>query len=107
MPVGAVRMIDILDPVAEPPKRSNKLAPLLEDVRGKAVGFRIQWSNFDVFCQRVEELLREQHQPSRVNRLDLLMESGVRGRAAGTAAKPQELDEFAKKSDWAIVGLAA
>ena len=51
--------IQILDPVGNVPVGGHKLAPLLENVGGSRVGFRVQWPSFDIFMERIGELLRD------------------------------------------------
>ena len=104
--------IRMLSPVGKIPDQKHRLAPLLDDVRGKAAGFRIQWSSFDVFMKRFEELLRERHKPRSVHIMDQRWESpdmarkGLR-QSYTDPGWDREWDEFARNADWAVIGLAA
>ena len=73
--------IQILDPVGSVPAGGRKLAPLLESVGGTRVGFRVQWPSFDIFMERVGELLRDLYG---VKSIDMLY-TGSDGTAAGSA----------------------
>ncbi|MEK7872377.1 MAG: hypothetical protein AAB502_00800 [Chloroflexota bacterium] len=104
--------IRMKSPVASAPDTRNRLAPLVDDVHGKAAGFRVQWSSFDVFMKRFEELLRERKQPRSVHIMDQNWESPavIKKGLKMNYADPgwaKEWDEFAKNADWAVVGLAA
>ncbi|MBI4308500.1 MAG: hypothetical protein HY684_06825 [Chloroflexi bacterium] len=57
-------------------------------MRGKAAGFRIQWSSFDVFMKRFEELLRERCQPRSVYIMDQNFESPNIAKKGLTVALP-------------------
>ncbi len=94
-------LIEVLDPTEEGPKGARLLAPRLEDVNGKTVGFRMQWTRFDVFMDRFEELFRERFAPKEVLRLTGMHSSYF------TGTRARESDEFTSQLDWAVVGLAA
>ncbi len=104
--------IQILDPVGEVPERRKRLAPLLQNVANTSVGFRVQWPSFDIFMERVKELLAERYGVKQVNYLYTGSDGcatgkrAIRGRSdAVTWGKV--FDDFASKSDWSILGLAA
>lgn len=103
--------IEILDPIAEDTVAPTKLSPRLSDLKGKVVGLRIQWDSFDVFCRKLEELLREEYGIGGAVRIELSGSTKgamMRGVRAGRPEQVSEaIDEFAKKVDGAIVGLAA
>ena len=94
-------LIEVMDPTEEGPKGARALAPRLEDLTGKTVGFRMQWTRFDVFMDRFEELFRERFEPRDVRRLTGMHSSYFSGERA------KESDSFTSQIDWAIVGLAA
>lgn len=110
--------IEVLDPTMEGPKVRRALAPLLSDVDGKNVGFRIFWSRFDVFMERFEELLREHYGVGDLVKFYGHMGDLTGGRTDGSSepmvgkrideAERQRLTkEFYDKSQWAVLGLAA
>lgn len=107
-----LRKIQILDPAGEVPKLQNRLAPLVQNVRGTSVGFRIQWTSFDIFMDRIKELLEERYGVRQVNFLFTGSDgtfSGkrtIRGRSDASSWQ-KAFDDFGAKSDWAILGLAA
>lgn len=108
------RRLRMLSPVGTTISKTSRLAPVLKDVRGKAAGFRIQWSSFGIFMERFEELLRERYKPSTVHVMDQRWESTgisaakhLRESRANRDVWQKEYDDFAKQSDWAVVGLAA
>lgn len=94
-------LIEVLDPTEEGPKEARTLAPRLEDLNGRTAGFRMQWTRFDVFMDRFEELFRERFAPREVLRLTGMHSSYFAGE------KAKESDAFSSQVDWAIVGLAA
>lgn len=111
-------MIEVLDPTMEGPKVRRELAPLLSDVNGKNVGFRIFWSRFDVFMEWFEELLRERHSVGEVVRYyghmgDLVgaktdgASEVMLGKNIDEAERRRLVKEFYDKSQWAVLGLAA
>lgn len=107
-----MRKLQILDPAGEAPHLQNRLAPLLQGVKGTSVGFRVQWPSFDVFMERVKELLAERYGIQQVNYLYTGSDGTATGKRAirGRSDAPswgKAFDEFAQKSDWAILGLAA
>ncbi|MBI2910098.1 MAG: hypothetical protein HYX92_20850 [Chloroflexi bacterium] len=99
--------IEILDPVAEGASVQTKLSPRPRELGGKVVGMRICWDSFDVFCGKLEELLRAEHGIGDVVRLkfDLLRGKGLRAGQADSVA--EAVDDFAKRIDVAVVGLGA
>ena len=104
--------IQILDPVGEVPQLRKRLAPLVQNVENTSVGFRVQWPSFDIFMERVKELLAERYGVRQVNYLYTGSDGcatgkrAIRGRSdAVTWGKV--FDDFASKSDWSILGLAA
>ena len=104
--------IQILDPVGDVPAGGHQLAPLLDSVGGSRVGFRVQWPSFDIFMERIGELLRDLYG---VKSIDMLY-TGSDGTAAGkvsirgrsdAVSWDRTYDELAGKVDWAVSGLAA
>ena len=104
--------IQILDPVGAVPAGGRPLAPLLASVSGSRVGFRVQWPSFDIFMERIGELLQDLYG---VKSIDMLY-TGSDGTAAGkvsirgrsdAVSWDRTYDELAGKVDWAISGLAA
>ena len=104
--------IQILDPVGNVPAGGHKLAALLPGVGGSRVGFRVQWPSFDIFMERIGELLRDLYG---VKSIDMLY-TGSDGTAAGkvsirgrsdAVSWDRTYDELAGKVDWVVSGLAA
>ena len=98
----------LVDPVGEVRAAAKKLAPRLDSVEGKAVGFRILWNNFDVFMQRFEELLRERKITGQVTSWNLnttwTTDLALRSRN-DKVVLPKQFDDFASGCDWAVIGL--
>jgi hypothetical protein len=104
--------IQILDPVGEMPAKGNPLAPLAAGAAGSRVGFRVQWPSFDIFMERIGELLRDLYGVAGID----TMYTGSDGTAAGKVAIrgrsdainwDRAYDELAGRIDWGISGLAA
>ena len=94
--------VKLLDPTGVVPDTDAVTVAPLASLHGRRLGFRVDWPNFDVFCDELERLLHEayelpaitQHHPSK----------------RSTAARTQgdrEMRDFAEGVDAAIVGLAA
>lgn len=110
--------VEVLDPTMEGSKVRRTLAPLVDSVDDKIVGFRIFWSRFDLFMKRFEELLRERHRVKGMVKYYGHMGDIAGGKTDG-AAEPMVgkymeeaerrslVKEFYDKSQWAVVGLAA
>lgn len=105
-------MIRMLDPRGAVEGRARKLAPLAKSVQGSVGGFRVQWPSFDIFMEKMEELLVARHGVSKVN----YMFTGSDGTAAGSVvirgrsdavSWAKAYDDFAAKNSWGIFGLAA
>lgn len=99
--------MEILDPVADDAAPLTRLSPRLTGLKGKVVGLRVQWDSFDVFCVKLEELLRAECGVGDVVRLkfDLLRAKGLRAGKTNQVAK--EVEDFARKVDAAVLGLGA
>jgi hypothetical protein len=111
-------LIEVLDPTMEAPKKRTKLAPLLQRVDDRNVGFRIFWSRFDIFMRRFEELLRQRHKVGEIVKYYGHMGdiAGAKTDGAAEIMVGKHLDEserralvkeFYDKSQWAVLGLAA
>src|SRR5438094_306601 len=96
--------IIIYEPAGVPDTKERKLSPRPADLRGKVVGIRVDrtWMSFDLLTKRLEEKLRNEYGVVDVPRY---YHRGQVGRSADEGHK--ERDEFAKKVDVVIVGLAA
>jgi hypothetical protein len=96
--------IIIYEPAGVPDTKERRLAPRPRDLRGKVVGVRVDrtWMSFDLVMKRVEERLRTEYGVADILRY---YHKGQVGQMAREGDK--ERDEFAKKVDIAIVGLAA
>jgi len=106
------RMVELLDPVGVSPNRRFPLVPRVESVHGTSVGFRVQWTSFDVFMKRIQELLRQRYGIEKITWMftgsdgSSIGKRAARGRSDATVWD-KEYDRVAGASDWAIVGLAA
>lgn len=103
--------IRIMNPVAEFSGGGRGLAPLIPGVAGTTVGFRVQWPSFDIFMNRMGELLK-----GRGVKETTTMFTGSDGTAAGKVtirgradaiSWAKAYDDLAAKIDWGIFGLAA
>lgn len=104
--------IRIMDPRGVVPGKSRGLAPRIAGVAGTTAGFRVQWPSFDIFMERVEEVLKARHGVGHVEYLF----TGSDGTAAGkvkirgrsdVVSWNKVYDDFTGRVDWAISGLAA
>jgi len=104
--------IEIMNPVGEFSGGGRKLSALIPGVAGTTVGFRVQWPSFDIFMNRMGELLTGEHAVKKVE----TMFTGSDGTAAGKVtirgradaqSWTKAYDELAAKIDWGIFGLAA
>jgi hypothetical protein len=100
----ASREIIIYEPTGVPDTKERRLAPRPRELRGKVVGVRMDrgWLSFDLVMKRVEERLRSEYGVADIVRY---YHRGQVGRIARQGDR--ERDEFAKKVDVVIVGLAA
>ncbi len=101
------KMLELVSPVAPPPDKRAKLAPPVDDLHGKSIGFRIQWNNFDLFMQHIEEKLQKDYQPRAIPRFDMIRDPILLDRAKGLPVRSGKLQKFIEESDVAILGLAA
>ncbi|MBI2907230.1 MAG: hypothetical protein HYX92_06195 [Chloroflexi bacterium] len=99
-------ILELVNPVGEPPQEHNVLAQPLRDFKGKRIGFRTDhiWTAYDVFAARLQELVRERYQASDFEHFENTQNTG--GRAIGHESSP-EFMSFADKVDVAILGLCA
>jgi len=104
--------IQIMDPTGDTGGPGKKNAPLIADVKGTNVGFRVQWPSFDIFMNRMEELLVKDYGVSKTH----YMFTGSDGTAAGKVtirgradaiSWAKAYDDLAAKISWGIFGLAA
>ncbi|MFH1486284.1 MAG: hypothetical protein ABIH46_09455 [Chloroflexota bacterium] len=93
----------VLDPTGEPTAKPTKLSPRVADLNGKSLGFRVHWSRFAAFSERLEELLKQKYQLKDTPHIE-----GQPGHEIHTSGHMrEEWAEFQRKSDTAIIGLAA
>jgi len=102
----------MLTPKARLNSKGKALAPLLKSMQGTVGGFRVQWPSFDIFMEKIEELLIARHGASKVN----YMFTGSDGTAAGkvvirgrsdAVSWAKAYDDFAARNAWGIFGLSA
>ncbi len=92
--------IELLDPTGVMPKLDKTDTPTLDTIDGKRIGFRVDWANFDVFCDEVDAHLKENYEPLEVKHY---YPSG----RSQTDSGAQELADFVESVDAVAVGLAA
>ena len=94
--------IELLDPTGVIPQTEGSVVHKLDTMDGKRIGFRVDWKNFDVFCDETDRLLRDDYEVMDVRHYH------PKGRT--TAAEKEgteEVKEFAAGVDAVAVGLAA
>lgn len=110
--MNASGTIRILSPAGEAAAGHHRLAPPLASAAGSRVGLRIQWPSFDVYMDRMVELLVQRHGVAGTT----TMFTGSDGTAAGkvtirgrsdATSWAKAYDDFRAKTDWGIFGLAA
>ncbi len=108
-PTGEQVLWHLMDPSGQTHAVRHKLSPRLDTVAGKTAGFRIQWSNFDVFMARFKELLLEREHPAGIHEWNLektwRTDVALRSRR-DQVTLPKQFDAFASSCDWAVIGLA-
>jgi hypothetical protein len=104
--VGRVR---ILSPHAAPDGDVGSLPSRLAGLGDRTIGFRVEWSNFEIFADAIEKYLHDVDDSVITKRWDLVMDKRVLGRASDSdkERRQQEFDDFAFGLDAAVVGLAA
>ncbi len=98
MTTNDTRNIVVLDPTAKIRDIRHAMASRMPDLRGQAVGFL--WNhkpNGDILFARIEELLRQKYEVSRVVHLSK--------RSSSIPAPQEVLDEFASSVQGVIIGL--
>ena len=94
--------IELLDPMGVIPETEEVALHTLDTMHGKRIGFRVDWANFDIFCDEADRSLRENFELQDVrhyhpaSRTESTKEAG-----------DQELKAFASEVDAMVVGLAA
>jgi hypothetical protein len=101
--------VRILSPIPSNRARAGRALPPLRTLKGRVLGFRVEWSNFEVFVDHIEQDLRRSGEIAAFKRWDLIMDKRVLGRAndEDKIRRQQEFEEFAAGLDAAVVGLAA
>jgi ABC-type amino acid transport substrate-binding protein len=95
--------ITLFDPTAPNPAQMSELNRNVEDLRGKTIGFQIGWSSFEVFMDRIEELLRERYEIANIIRVPSRSGSAQSGRVGEEA---RNWEHFLANVDTTILGLA-
>lgn len=93
--------IELLDPTGVMPTVSKTETPTLDTIDGKRIGFRVDWANFDIFCNEVDAHLKENYEPLEVKHYY------PTSRSQTDAAGAKELSDFVDSVDAVAVGLAA
>jgi len=88
----------VMSPLGEVQAQKKELAPRLETLEGKNIGFLDDqlWQSMDIAFEILEAELKEQYGAAGVVR---------RLKPAGYGLKKDELDEFASQVDAVITGL--
>jgi hypothetical protein len=104
--------IQVLNPVAEFRQGGRPLAPRLSGVSGTRVGFRVQWPSFDLFMNRLGELLQRDHGVKQIHTMftgsdgTAAVKVTIRGRA-DSVSWAKAYDDLRDRTDWVVSGLAA
>lgn len=96
--------IELLSPVPSVVARATVPVRPLRTLRGKRVGFRVEWEPFIAFCDVLRERLDESGDIAGTVYLET---SFQRAGEAVIEQRASELREFAAGIDVAVVGLAA
>jgi hypothetical protein len=96
--------VHVLDPAAAPDPPSRARVTPLGDLRGRRLGFRVEWANFDLLCDELEALLGAD---AAARRWNLVREARLASGAIDWLPRREtELAAFAEGIDAAVVGLA-
>jgi hypothetical protein len=93
--------IQILDPTVMPNEAAGTDVQQLHSLTGKVLGLRVDWPNYEHFCNRLDELIR-----SRIEIGDIEHFYPPKLRSA-TSNSQTVVTDFAERIDAAVVGLAA
>ena len=100
--VDHMAKIELLDPTGVIPETKGAEAPRLDTMDGKRIGFRVDWRNYDVFCDEADRHLREAYE------LQDVTHYYPKSRTTATEKEgTKALKEFAGTVDAMAVGLAA
>jgi hypothetical protein len=92
--------IDVLDPTAKTTVRQERMAMGLTDLNGKVIGLvDNRKPNFDIFLERVENLLCQRFQFTEIVHL----KKG--GTGATVPLTPEEMEQLAPKCDVVVYGV--
>ncbi len=94
--------IELLDPTGVIPDAAGSKVATLDTLHGKKIGFRVDWPNFDLFCNEADRHLREAYELRDVVHYHPSQRTG-----ATKEATAKEIKEFAGQVDAMVVGLAA
>ncbi len=94
--------IELLDPTGVIPEAAGARLATLDTMHGKRIGFREDWPNFDVFCEEADRHLRNSFELR-----DVVHYRPASRNSATKDAGTREMQEFARKVDAVVVGLAA
>ncbi len=90
------RIIEVLDPTAQADEQKLKLATRLNDLNGKTLGMLDNSKpNFDLFLDRVEELLRQHYKIAKI----------VRAKKDGAGIPFKDIARFVSGCDAVITGM--
>ncbi|MBM4405179.1 MAG: hypothetical protein FJ039_03220 [Chloroflexi bacterium] len=92
----------ILDPTGVMPEVKGIKLNKLESLHGKKVGFRVDWKNFDIWCEEVDKHIRSDFEVRDVRHYHPTSRT-----TATNLEDTRKLKEFASEVDAVIVGLAA
>ena len=102
MEVERMAKIELLDPTGVIPETERTEVSKLDTLHGKRIGFRVDWRNFDVFCDEADLHLREAYE------LQDVTHYYPKSRTTATEKEgTKALKEFAGTVDAMAVGLAA
>ena len=94
--------IEILDPTGVIPEAKGLKTATLDTLHGKKIGFRVDWANYDIFCDEADKQLRANFE------LRDVVHYHPKTRTSATQKEgTEEMKKFASEVDAVVVGLAA
>lgn len=94
--------LEILDPTGVMPEVKGIQLHKLDTLHGKKIGFRVDWKNFDIWCEEVDKQVRTNFEVQDVKHYHPTSRT-----TASNTEDTRKLKEFASSVDAVVVGLAA
>jgi hypothetical protein len=92
----------IFDPTGVLPEVKGIQLRKLDTLHGKKIGFRVDWKNFDFWCEEVDKQIRATFEVHDVRHYHPTSRT-----TASNTEDTRKLKEFASEVDAVVVGLAA